>query len=372
MALGPLPSYPWDEIAPIRERAAQHPDGVIDLSIGSPVDETPKVLRDALAAAAEWHAYPMTVGTSDARDAVVEWFARRRGVSGLNKDEVLLTVGSKEFIAFAAFFLGLGEGDVIVQPSLAYPTYEMGARFAGATCVSEDDPAAWPENTKLVWLNSPGNPDGRVLGVDELRAAIARARELGAIVIGDECYAELGWGRWAEAVPSVLDPRVNGGSYEGILACSSLSKQSNVAGYRAAFVAGDGALVEQLVRARKHAGLIVPGPVQEVIAVALRDDAHVAEQRARYEARREVLVNALTAAGCVIDASEGGLYLWVTHGTSDMDTMRWLAELGIVAGPGHFYGAAGGRHVRISLTASDAEISRVAERLQGSGQDLTR
>lgn len=371
MALGPLPSYPWDEIAPIRERAGQYPGGLIDLSIGSPVDETPELLRAALARAAEWHSYPTTAGTTVARQAVVDWFARRRGVAGLTPGEVFLTVGSKEFIAFAALFLGLGEGDVIVQPSLAYPTYEMGARFAGARCLAEDDPAAWPSNTKLVWLNSPGNPDGRVFDVAALQAAISRARELGAIVIGDECYAELGWGNWSSGVPSVLDDRVNGGSRDGILACYSLSKQSNLAGYRAAFVAGDSALVDQLVRARKHAGLIVPGPVQEVLQVALADEAHVARQRAVYEARRDVLRSALVSAGFTIDRSEGGLYLWATRGVSDLDTMWMLAERGILAGPGHFYGPAGARHVRFSLTANDADIREVARRLESTREYLS-
>lgn len=367
MTLGPLPDYPWDTITPYRDRAAAHPSGLIDLSIGSPVDPVPALVRAALDEAANAHGYPTTQGTLDARTAVAEWFARRRGVPGLGPDDVLLTVGSKEFVALTPFFLGVGEGDVIVQPRVAYPTYEMGAAFAGARIVASDDPAQWPDETALVWCNSPGNPDGRVLDVEALRAAVERARELGAILINDECYGELGWGSWAESgVPSVLDPAVTGGDLTGVLACSSLSKRSNLAGYRAAFAAGDPALVARLVRARKHAGLIVPAPVQHAIAAALRDDVHADEQRSRYEARRERLVAAVRAFGLRIDESEAGLYLWCTRDEDAWATLGALAELGILAGPGPFYGEAGGQHIRLALTAPDDAIDEAARRLHAA------
>ena len=277
MALGPLPDYPWDRLVPVRERAAAHPDGAVDLTIGSPVDPTPLTIRAALAAATDAHGYPSTAGSAEARRAIVDWFARRRGVPGLDLDEALVTVGSKEFVASCAFFLGLGEGDVVVQPSVAYPTYEMGALFAGADLVSADDPADWPESTRLVWLNSPGNPDGRVRDVDSLRAAVARARELGAVIVDDECYAELGWDEWADRpIPSLLDPAVVGDDRTGVLVTSSLSKRSNLAGYRAAYVAGDRALIMRLLTARKHAGLMTPAPVQHALAVALAADDEAA------------------------------------------------------------------------------------------------
>lgn len=365
MTLGPLPEYPWDTIQPYRERAAAHPDGLIDLSVGSPVDPTPDIVRRALDEAADAHGYPTTQGAPDARAAISEWFERRRGVPALGIDEVMLTVGSKEFVALTALFLGVGKGDAIVQPSVAYPTYEMGAAFAGARIVAADDPADWPDDTKLVWCNSPGNPDGRVLDTAALRAAVARARELGAIVINDECYAELGWGRWADQrIPSVLDPDVVGGDRTGVLACSSLSKRSNLAGYRAAYAAGDAAIVARLVRARKHAGLIVPGPVQHALAVALRDDRHADAQRAVYGARRDLLKPAVEAFGLRIDHSEAGLYLWGSRDEDAWVTLGSLADLGILAGPGPFYGEAGAAHVRLTLTASDFDISAAADRLR--------
>lgn len=365
MGIRDLADYPWDAVVPYRERAAQHPHGLVDLSIGSPVDPTPEVIRRALADATDAHAYPQNIGIPALREAIVEWYARRRGVPDLTVDNVLPTVGSKELVALLPTLLGLGEGDIVVFPRIAYPTYEVGARVAGATPIAEDDPAAWPEGTKLIWINSPGNPDGRTWTVDELATAVRRARELGAVLASDECYAELGWdGVWAtRPVPSVLDPRVTGGSRRNLLSVYSLSKQSNLAGYRAAFVAGCARVIADLLTARKHLGLMMPLPVQQAMVAALGDDAHVAEQKELYRVRRDLLRPALESAGFRIDGSEAGLYLWATEGKEDWDSMARLADLGILAGPGSFYGADGGQHVRLSLTAPVNRVVEGARRL---------
>lgn len=363
MSVNDLPDFPWDTIADAAARARSHPDGFIDLSVGSPVDETPAVIREALKAATDAHAYPVTIGTADLREAIAAWFERRRGVPGLTPANVIPTVGSKELVALLPLLLGLGTEDAVVYPEIAYPSYEVGAKLVGATPVASDDPAMWPENTKLVWINSPGNPDGRVLGVDELRAAVQRARDLGAVVASDECYAELGW-EDGLAIPSLLDSAVTGGDLTGLLTAYSLSKQSNLAGYRAAFLAGDPAIISSIATARKHLGLMVPQPVQSAMMTALEDDAHVAEQKERYRARREVLAGALQAAGFAIDRSEAGLYLWVTDGTDAWSLLNRLADNGILVAPGTFYGDRGAQHVRVALTASDADIARAAARLQ--------
>ncbi|RLK49079.1 succinyldiaminopimelate transaminase [Microbacterium telephonicum] len=364
MGVRDLDDYPWDAVAPYAARAKQHPGGVVDLSIGSPVDPTPDVVAAALTRATDAHAYPQTIGTPALREEIVAWYARRRGVAGLTVDQVLPTVGSKELVALLPLLLDLGPGDVVVHPRAAYPTYEVGAKLVGATPLAADDPAQWPEGTKLIWINSPGNPDGRVLGVGELRAAAARARELGAVLASDECYAELGWN--VASVPSILDPHVTGGDVSGLLSVYSLSKQSNLAGYRAAFLAGDAALVARLLTARKHLGLMLPAPVQAAMTAALADDAHVAAQRARYAERRAALLPAVQAAGFRIDHSEGGLYLWATEGRDAWESMGRLADLGILAGPGHFYGAHFPQHVRFSLTATDERIAAAAARLTAS------
>lgn len=368
MGVSDLADYPWDAVAPYAERARAHPDGIVDLSIGSPVDETPEVVAAALSAATDAHAYPQTVGTPALRAAIAAWYDRRRGVRGLTADHVLPTVGSKELVALLPLLLGLGPGDVVVHPRAAYPTYEVGARLVGATPMASDDPAEWPAETRLAWVNSPGNPDGRVLDVPALRVALERARALGAVLASDECYAELGWDApWdAEPIPSALDARVTGGDLTGVLSVYSLSKQSNLAGYRAAFLAGDPTIVARLLTARKHLGLMLPAPVQAAMVAALGDDEHVELQRERYRRRREVLKPALEGAGFRVDSSEAGLYLWATEGRDAWDSLSRLADLGILAGPGHFYGTHFPQHVRLSLTAPDERVAAAAVRLADS------
>jgi succinyldiaminopimelate transaminase len=360
-----LPEFPWHSLVPYGDRARQHPDGIIDLSVGSPVDPTPEPIRAALAAATDAHAYPQTAGTPALREAIVAWFARRRDVTDLSVANVIPTIGSKELVALLPLLLGVRSGDVVVHPSVAYPTYAIGAALVGARAVASDDPAEWPENTALVWLNSPGNPDGRVLSVEQLRAAVARARELGAVIVSDECYAELNW-EGTGTTPSILHPDVIAGDRSSVLAVYSLSKQSNLAGYRAGLVAGCSDLVGELLEVRRHAGLIPPEPVQEAMIAALADDVHVAQQRERYRARREVLAAGLRDAGFAIDESGAGLYLWATRGQDAWATVAELAELGILVVPGSFYGEEPARHVRVALTASDEAIAHAARRLSQS------
>ena len=360
-----LPDYPWDSLAPYAERAKSFPGGIVDLSVGSPVDPTPAIIRESLAAATDAHAYPLTAGTPALREAIVAWFARRRGVGDLSVANVLPTIGSKEFIAGLPLWLGLGAGDVVVQPSLAYPTYAIGAALVGATVFSSDDPAQWPENTKLVWINSPGNPNGRILGVEELTAAVVRARELGAIIASDECYAELGWEAPYDegATPSILDPRVIHGLRSSVLCVYSLSKQSNLAGYRAGFVAGCSEILGRLLTVRKHVGTMPPAPIQAAMVTALGDDEHVRVQRELYRSRRARLKPSLEAAGFRIDDSQGGLYLWATRGEDAWASVDRLAGLGILVAPGTFYGDAPSQHVRVAITATDAAIDAAVDRL---------
>jgi len=361
-----LPDFPWDTLAPFKARAQEHPDGIVDLSVGTPVDPTPALVQAALASAADAHGYPLTWGTPDLREAVAAWFARRRNVPDVDPDGVLPTVGSKELVAWLPTLLGLGVGDVVGIPAVAYPTYDVGARIAGSTPVVVEGLAAFgPQTTatrpRLLWVNSPSNPTGRVLGVDHLAKVVEWARANGVLVASDECYAELGWAPDAE-VPSILDPWVCQGSHEGLLAVYSLSKQSNLAGYRAAFAAGDPALVGQLLEVRKHAGMIVPWPVQRAMLAALGDDGHVAEQKARYAARRAALLDTVQRAGFRVDASEAGLYLWATRDEAAWASVGWLAERGVLVAPGTFYGAAGARHVRMALTATDERVAAAASR----------
>jgi succinyldiaminopimelate transaminase len=357
-----LPVFTWDRIAPLREKAGQHPGGPVDLSVGTPVDPVPGVIREALAGASDSPGYPATWGTPRLRSAAAGWLARAHGVQVAPQD-VLPVIGTKEFIAWLPAMLGLGPGDVVTHPELAYPTYDIGARLAGATAVASDQlPPEGRDRVKLVWVNSPSNPSGRVLPPDQLAATVEQARERGAVLASDECYIGLGW----ETAPvSVLDPGVCGPCRDGILAVHSLSKRSNLAGYRAGFVTGDPALVADLLAICKQAGMMVPGPVQAAMTAALEDDEHARVQRERYAGRRSVLREAFVSAGWTVDHSEAGLYLWVTHPAHDCWSAAELlaAQAGILVAPGELYGPAGARHVRVALTATDERIAAAADRL---------
>ncbi len=357
-----LPAFTWDRIAPLGEKARLHPDGAVDLSMGTPVDPVPPVIRDALAQASDAPGYPATWGTVSLRAAAADWLARTLSVS-VPPDDVLPVIGTKEFIAWLPVMLGLGPGDVMVYPELAYPTYDIGARLAGATAVASDGLLSLgPAPVRLVWVNSPSNPTGRVLPVSHLRKVVGWARERGAVVASDECYITLGW----DASPvSVLHPSVCGRSFDGVLAVHSLSKRSNLAGYRAGFVTGDPLLVASLLAVRKQAGMMMPAPVQAAMTAALSDDEHAVVQRERYAARRSVLRAAFTAAGWSVDHSEAGLYLWLTHPSHDGWSAAELlaADCGVLVTPGALYGPSGARHVRVALTATDERVAAAAARL---------
>jgi succinyldiaminopimelate transaminase len=356
-----LPEFPWDTLADAKALAGAHPGGLVDLSIGTPVDPVAPVIQEALAAASSAPGYPATAGTAQLRESVVAALGRRFGVTALAEAAVLPVIGTKELIAWLPTLLGLGQSDVVVVPELAYPTYDVGARLAGAQVVRADSlTQLGPHSPALVFLNSPSNPTGRVLGPEHLRKVIGWARERGVVVASDECYLGLGW----EAEPlSVLHPAVCDGDHTGLLAVHSLSKSSSLAGYRAGFVAGDPGLVAELLAVRKHAGMIVPTPVQAAMVAALDDDDHEKVQRECYARRRAALAPALRAAGFAIDDSEAGLYLWATRGEPSRDSVEWLAGRGILVAPGEFYGPRGGQHVRVALTATDERIEAAVHRL---------
>jgi succinyldiaminopimelate transaminase len=277
---------------------------------------------------------------------------------------VLPVIGTKEVISGLPTLLGLGTGDVVAFPSLAYPTYDVGARMAGATPVAADSTVALgPSRVGLLWVNSPSNPTGKVLPAEHLAKVVSWARSRGTVVASDECYISLGW----EASPvSILHPSVCGDSHDGLLAVHSLSKRSNMAGYRAGFVTGDPSLIADLLAARKHAGMMVPYPIQAAMTAALSDDSHADEQKERYRRRRATLRSALETAGFTISNSEAGLYLWVSRdGLDDWGLCELLAgEYGILAAPGGMYGPSGSSHVRLALTATDPAITRAAARLR--------
>jgi aspartate/methionine/tyrosine aminotransferase len=227
---------------------------------------------------------------------------------------------------------------------------------ADATPVSLDA-YQWPQ-ADMAWVNSPSNPTGRVHSEAEFKAAIDWSRKNKSVVVSDECYLEFG-----DSVKPTSILNYTGGDNTNILAVHSLSKRSSMAGYRAAFIVGDPVLIARILEVRKHAGMMVPLPVQVAMVAALSDEEHVVQQRARYNARRATLAPALRAAGFTIENSEAGLYIWATRNENCWDSVSWLAELGIIATPGVFYGDLGASHIRIAMTATDAQISEAAARI---------
>lgn len=349
-----LPDFPWDLLAPYKKIAAEHPDGLVDLSIGTPVDSSPEVMQAALATSGNAPGYPLTIGNVTLRQSLEHWIRGKFFPSGAL--DFLPTIGSKEIVGLLPTLL---QAKKVLIPEIAYPTYQVGAIVAGAEWLAvDDDCEGWPTDADLVWINSPANPHGRVLTPNQMRSIIAWARKTNTIVVSDECYFELGWERDPVSILQVAD-----GDCTGVLVAHSLSKSFNAAGYRAAFIAGDPGIIGTIREVRKHLGLIMPAPIQDAMAAALDSPSEIALQKERYRARRTTLRVALERAGFEISHSEAGLYLWSTRGEECWKTVKWAAERGIVVTPGIFYGPKGGQHIRVALTATDDDIKRASERL---------
>lgn len=337
-------------MAPYGEKAKKYPGGFIDLSQGTPVDPTPIFIQEALTKASNSPSYPLTAGSSQLKDAIRAWATLNLGATG--EFDVLPVIGSKEFVALLPTFL---QSKTVLYPKIAYPTYLVGALMASAKAIPvEIDAKSWP-TADLAWINSPSNPTGQVQSDSEILATINWARNNGSVIASDECY--LSFSKEAKSILSLT-----GGNNEGVLAVHSLSKRSNLAGYRAAFVIGDSKLIDQIRQIRKHAGLIVPLPVQQAMIAALSDNNHAIEQAERYEKRRTKLITALSKAGFTIEHSQAGLYIWCSKNEDCYKTVDWFANLGVLVTPGSFYGSE--KFIRIALTATDESIDLVVERIK--------
>jgi succinyldiaminopimelate transaminase len=337
-------------LAPYGEKAKKYPGGFIDLSQGTPVDPTPIFIQEALTKASNSPSYPLTAGSSQLKDAIRAWATLNLGATG--EFDVLPVIGSKEFVALLPTFL---QSKTVLYPKIAYPTYLVGALMASAKAIPvEIDAKNWP-TADLAWINSPSNPTGQVQSDSEILATINWARNNGSVIASDECY--LSFSKEAKSILSLT-----GGNNEGVLAVHSLSKRSNLAGYRAAFVIGDSKLIDQIRQIRKHAGLIVPLPVQQAMIAALSDNNHAIEQAERYEKRRIKLITALSKAGFTIEHSQAGLYIWCSKNEDCYKTVDWFANLGVLVTPGSFYGSE--KFIRIALTATDESIDLVVERIK--------
>ncbi|MEY3889959.1 MAG: N-succinyldiaminopimelate aminotransferase [Actinomycetota bacterium] len=336
-------------MAPYGEKAKKYQGGFIDLSQGTPVDPTPKFIQDALANASNSPSYPLTAGSEKLRSAIRDWATSNLGATG--EFDVLPVIGSKEFVALLPTFL---QSKTVLYPKVAYPTYLVGALMASAKAIPvEIDAKSWPV-ADLAWINSPSNPTGQVQTDSEILAAINWARENNSVVASDECYLS-----FSKLSKSIL--ALTGGNNDGVLAVHSLSKRSNLAGYRAAFVIGDLKLIDQIRQIRKHAGLMVPLPVQQAMIAALSDNNHAIEQAERYARRRSRLISAFSEIGFTIEHSQAGLYIWCSKNEDCFKTVEWFANLGILVTPGSFYGS--DKFIRVALTTSDENIDEVVKRI---------
>ena len=370
------PTFPQDRLEELRATAAAVPGGSVDTSIGTPVDPVPEVALEALRAAAPGSAgYPPSIGTPALRDAASGWMARRLGVS-VPPEAVAACVGTKEAVASIPRLLSLRDPsrDTVLYPAVSYPTYAMGAELAGLRAVPVPVDEQWrldvsqvaeddARRALLLWLNEPCNPTGASTPGGELAGVVDWGRAHGAIVASDECYAEFTYDESGDPAPPVTALATGA---ERALAVHSLSKRSNLAGLRAGFVAGDPELVGYLAEVRRHAGMIVPTPVQAAAAAVLADDAHVDEQRERYRRRRAAALDGLEGFGLVHDGGTSTFYLWLRDAADAQD--GWgiaarLAERGLVVAPGDLYGPDGVDHVRLALTITDAQLTLALDRL---------
>ena len=383
-AVGPVsgftpPPYPYDRLAVVaRQASARFGEigGLVDCSVGTPCDPPPPAVVEALASSGTERGYPASIGSAAYREAAAGWLGRRFGVSVDPATELAACVGTKEFVASTAQYLHLRDPsrDTVLYPAVSYPTYAMGALLAGLRPVPVPELAGGgldldtvdgedAGRALLLWTNTPSNPTGLLTDLD---AAAAWGRRHGVPVLSDECYAEFTW----DGPPRTI---LTAGT-DGVVAVHSLSKRSNLAGVRAGFYAGDPDLVGFLLDVRKHAGLMVPGPVQAAGAVAFADDLHVEEQRERYRERLGFLRDVLGASGLDAPWPQGGFYLWVPVPAAFAGggwglTERLATEGGLLVSPGEFYGDGGAGFVRVAVVQPMERLEVVAERL--SGVDLT-
>lgn len=371
------PVYPYERLEPLRAEAASLAGGAVDCSIGTPCDPPPPSVLAALAGSGSERGYPPSIGTPTFRGAASAWLRRRFGVEVSSDDQVAACIGTKEFVASLPGYLRLRSRrrDTVLYPAVSYPSYAMGAALAGcrAVPVAVDEQfrldlatvsAADAERALCLWVNTPGNPAG---GLDDLEAVAAWGREHGVLVASDECYVEFTW----DAAPRTI---LEHGA-EGVVAVHSLSKRSNMAGVRAGFYAGDAEVVNYLRECRKHAGCMVPGPVQAAAAAAWSDQEHVEAQAARYRRRLGLLAEVAAAAGADARSPQGAFYLWVPAPGGDAwaFAQRLARKAGLIVSPGEFYcedPAAAGPHdprsyVRIAAVQPDERLELARSRISG-------
>jgi succinyldiaminopimelate transaminase len=371
--LARLPTYPFVRLDEAKAAAVARGGRVIDFGTGEPREETPPFIRRAVADAIEREpvsTYPKAEGLPELRAAIAAWLQRRFGPELDPDTEVVPTLGSKEAIFHLAQVIG-GRGARVAVTTPGYPVPARGALFAGGEVVElalEGDRAWLPDldavdwdGVSLLWLNSPNNPTAATAPLSFYEHAAALARAHGFVLACDEAYSEL----WFAGDPPVSALQVS--DRTNVVVFNTLSKRSSMPGYRSGFAAGDPEIVAGLKRFRPNAGTTPPAFIQRAAATAWGDEAHVVETRARYAAKRDIVLPALRRAGLEPAGGDASFFLWlrVPDGEdAEAFALRLLNDLGLVVAPGPFFGRGGEGHVRAALVPTLDECRRAAQLLE--------
>jgi succinyldiaminopimelate transaminase len=370
--LAGMATYPFVRLDEAKAAALARGAQVIDFGAGEPREETPPFIRRAVAEAIEAEpvsGYPKAEGLPALRAAIAGWVERRFGAALDPDTEVVPTLGSKEAIFHLAQVVG-GPGARVATTTPGYPVPARGAMFAGAEVVElrlEPGRGWLPDlavvdwdGVAILWLNSPNNPTAATAPLAFYERAAALARAHGFVLACDEAYSEL----WFAGDPPVSVLQV--ADRTNVVAFNTLSKRSSMPGYRSGFAAGDAELIAALKRFRPNVGTAPPTFVQRAAVTAWGDEAHVAETRARYGAKRDVILPALRGVGLEPAGGDASFFLWLrvpAREDAEAFALRLLDDLGLVVAPGPFFGPGGEGHVRAALVPTLDECRRAAELL---------
>jgi acetylornithine aminotransferase len=373
--LDELGVYPFSWLEQEKRRVADSGVPIYDFGLGDPREPTAPLVRDALVAALrETMGYPKAAGLPELREAIAGWLGRRFGVELDPEREIVPTYGAKEAIfGLAQVVVDRAAGrDLVVVTEPGYPVPERGARFAGADVLSLPlreanaflpdveavPPSVW-RRAALVWVNFPNNPTGATAPRALFESLAALASEHGFLLASDEAYTEL----WFDEPPgSVLQAE----SRTNVVAISSLSKRSSMTGFRSGFVAGGAETIDALKLYRPTIGTAPQEFVQRASVAAWNDEAHVAEARARYARKRDLLTGVLGRRGLRVAGGGASMYLWVAvpeSETSSAFAARLLAS-GVVVTPGTALGPSGEGFVRFALVPTEAECQEAVTLLE--------
>ncbi len=382
-----LQPYPFQKLArlfgEVSANAALKP---ISLHIGEPKHATPGFIREALSAGLDGLAhYPTTIGSDALRAAIAAWLARRYDIPEPDmKTQVLPVNGSREALfAFAQAVVDRDFADpVVVCPNPFYQIYEGAALLAGAmphflNTLPEDDfalnfaqlPETVWQRTQLIYVCSPGNPNGRVMPLAEWQTLFEMSDRYGFVIAADECYSEIYCGDERPLGALQAARKLGRADYRNLVVFSSLSKRSNVPGMRSGFVAGDARILERFALYRTYHGCAMNPAIQSASIAAWNDESHVAENRRLYAEKFERVL-ALLQPVLPVSKPDAGFYLWLRTPLSDTAYAQQLyRDYNVSVLPGSFLAREaqgvnpGASFIRLALVAGQEETVEAARRI---------